>query len=259
MLRAAKEEKEPPVKLNKESLEAAFGQLENLKPCKKDQIQMLCKLFEMKISQDDIDEMEKLFRTFDPDEKNEMPQSQLPTAMRILQQLPTDNEIAQLIEVVNPKKPEDEEKKKEKKKSAKGGKKPAGASGKSGGKSAKGDKKGGGEEEEEIITINFFQFMHAMALYMRDPNEIAEEIKQAFRILDRQKQGYIMAMDLREFLGKLGDMLMDEEIDEMIKIADTENNGEIHYEQFVDMMTNLKPGKKKKGKKGKKGKKKKKK
>jgi Ca2+-binding EF-hand superfamily protein len=268
MLKAGKEEKEPPVKLNKDSIEAAFSQIEYLKPCKKEHIQGLCKLFDSKISSDDIDEFEKLFRTFDSEEQNQMPQSQLGTALRILQQLPTENELNQLIEVVNPKKPEGEGAKEKKKsakgnksagKSANGGKK--GKEGKKGGKKGKGGKEGGGgdEDEPEVIMIDFFKFLHALALYMRDPNEIADEIKKAFRVLDRQKQGYIMSVDLREFLSKLGDPLLDDEIDEMIKLADSENNGQINYEEFVDMMTNMKPGKKKKGKKGKKGGKKKKK
>jgi Ca2+-binding EF-hand superfamily protein len=95
---------------------------------------------------------------------------------------------------------------------------------------------------------------------MRDPDDIAEDIKKSFKVLDRSNQGYIMSIDLREFLTKLGDCLTDEEIDEMIKIADTEKNGQIHYDDFVDTITNMKSSKKKKGKKGKgkgKGKKKK--
>ena len=98
--------------------------------------------------------------------------------------------------------------------------------------------------------INFFQFMHALALYMRDPNEIADEIKAAFKVLDRSKQGYIMVAELREFMQNLGDSLLDDELDAMIKLADTEGNGRVYYEQFVDMITNLKPKKGKKGKKG---------
>jgi Ca2+-binding EF-hand superfamily protein len=258
-------EKEAPVKLNKESIEAAFAQIEYLKTCKRDQLLHLCKLFDQKISSDDIDEFEKLFRTFDTEEENIMPQSQLGTALRILQQLPTENELNQLIEVINPKKPEGSPDEKDKKRKSAKKSAASSAKGKSGGKSGKNDakKKGGkdgkeGGEEEEVITIDFYKFLLALALYMRDPNEIADEIKKAFKVLDRQKQGYIMSVDLREFLSKLGDVLSDEEIDEMIKLADTENNGQIHYEAFVDMMTSMKPGKKKKGKKGKKGKKKKK-
>ena len=85
--------------------------------------------------------------------------------------------------------------------------------------------------------------------------DIADEIKKAFKILDRSKQGYIMLADLRDFLTKLGDGLTDEEVEEMIKLGDTENSSRINYEEFVDLMTSMKPGGKK-GKKAKKGKKK---
>lgn len=111
-------------------------------------------------------------------------------------------------------------------------------------------------EAEEVETIDFYKYLTALGLYIRDPTEIAEDIKKAFRVLDKSKQGYLMAADIREYLSKLGDCLTDEEIDELIKLADTESNGHIRYEEFVDMMTNMKP-EKKKGKKGKKGKKKK--
>ena len=50
MLKLMNPEKEPPVKLNKESIEAAFAQIEYLKPCKREQILMLCKLFDQKIA-----------------------------------------------------------------------------------------------------------------------------------------------------------------------------------------------------------------
>lgn len=227
-----------PVKLNKETLEASLSQIEYLKGIKKDQMTNLCKMLDGKLSAEDLEECEKLFKSLDTEEKNEMPVSQLGTVLRILQQIPTDNELAILIETINPKKPENAEKKEEKKPDKK-------------------DKKGkDGKDKEEIETIDFFKFMLALGLYMRDPVEIANDIKKAFKVLDRSKQGYIMAADLREFLSKLGDCLLDDEVDEMIKLADTESNGQIHYEAFVDLMTNMKPGKKK-GKKGKKKKKKK--
>ena len=40
-----------------------------------------------------------------------------------------------------------------------------------------------------------------------------------------------MAGDIRDFLSKLGDVLTAEEIDEMIKLADIEMNGQIKYEE----------------------------
>ncbi len=51
------------------------------------------------------------------------------------------------------------------------------------------------------------------------------------KVLDRRNAGYLMAGDIRDFLSKLGDVLTDEEIDEMIKLADIEMNGQIKYEE----------------------------
>ena len=82
-----------------------------------------------------------------------------------------------------------------------------------------------------VETIDFFKFLLALGLYIRDPLEIADEVKKAFKVLDRRNNGYLMTSDIRDFLSKLGDVLTDEEIDEMIKLADIEMNGQIQYDQ----------------------------
>lgn len=251
MLRSAKE---PPIKLNKDTLEAVLSQKENLKGVKRDAMINLYKLLENKFTEEEYDEFEKVFNSFDPDQKNEMPVSQLGTALRILQQLPTDNEVEQLLATINPKKPEgqgDSSGEKKKKSSVAPSRKSVPSSGK---KSTSNEP---AQPEEE--KIDFYKFLLGLGLYLRNPAEIAEEIKQAFKVLDRGKQGYIMAAELRDFLSRLGDCLTDEEIDEMIRLADEDGSSRVNYEQFVDYMTELKVSKKKKGKKGKKGKGKKKK
>lgn len=105
---------EATVKLNKETLEASLTQIEYLKSLKKDQINGLCKMFDGRITSEDLEEFEKLFRSYDTEEVNQMPVSQLGTVLRILQQVPTENEINKLIETVNPKKADSGEKKAEK-------------------------------------------------------------------------------------------------------------------------------------------------
>lgn len=253
-------DKEAPPKLNKETLEAVLSQKEQLKVIKKEHMTNLYKLLDNKFSEEEIEDFEKLFNSFDPDQKNEMPVSQLGTALRILQQMPTDNEVNQLVATINPKKPEGQQNEAEKKKKASLGARKSTAAASS---AKKGGSSGGGNSSKdpnapEEETIDFYKFLLGLGLYLRNPAEIADEIKQAFKVLDRSKQGYIMAAELREFLSKLGDCLTDEEIDEMVKLGDSESNGRINYEMFVDYMTTLKISKKKKGKKGKKGKKKKK-
>jgi Ca2+-binding EF-hand superfamily protein len=229
------------IKLNKANLEVKLTEIEYFNGIKKEQLIGLCKLLDGKVSAEEIDEFVKVFKSFDTEEKNELPVAQLGTILRILQQIPTDNQVNQLIEIVNPKKPENESEANEKAKENKSAK-----------KKPKASIKDQTRPEEEFL--DFYKFINALGLFIRDPNEIVDEVKKAFKILDRQKQGYIYSTDLREFLTKLGDCLTDDEINAMIKIADTESNGQINYEKFVDMMTNLKQSKKKK-KKGKKSKK----
>jgi hypothetical protein len=61
------------VKLNKETLEASLTQIEYLKGIKKEQMSGLCKMFDNKVTSEDIEEFEKLFKNLDVEEKNEMP------------------------------------------------------------------------------------------------------------------------------------------------------------------------------------------
>jgi hypothetical protein len=77
--------------------------------------------------------------------------------------VPTEHEVEQLLETVNPKR--DEAKKNSKQSQGK--------------PEAKGSKPG---EEEEVPVIDFFKFLLAIGLYIRDPSEIAEEVKKAFKV-----------------------------------------------------------------------------
>ncbi|KAG9344480.1 hypothetical protein JZ751_011150 [Albula glossodonta] len=49
--------------------------------------------------------------------------------------------------------------------------------------------------------------------------------------------GYISAAELRHVMTNLGEKLTDEEVDEMIREADIDGDGQVNYEEFVQMMT----------------------
>ena len=55
-------------------------------------------------------------------------------------------------------------------------------------------------------------------------------------IIRYQKQGFISAAELRHVMTNLGEKLTDEEVDEMIREADVDGDGQINYEEFVKMM-----------------------
>jgi len=59
---------------------------------------------------------------------------------------------------------------------------------------------------------------------------------EAFKVFDRDGNGFISAAELRHVMTNLGEKLTDEEVDEMIREADVDGDGQINYEEFVKMM-----------------------
>nr|BAR40087.1 Cyan-Nano-lantern(Ca2+) [synthetic construct] len=85
-------------------------------------------------------------------------------------------------------------------------------------------------------TIYFPEFLTMMARKMKDTDS-EEEIREAFRVFDKDGNGYISAAQLRHVMTNLGEKLTDEEVDEMIREADIDGDGQVNYEEFVQMMT----------------------
>ena len=55
-------------------------------------------------------------------------------------------------------------------------------------------------------------------------------------VFDKDGNGFISAAELRHVMTNLGEKLTDEEVDEMIREADVDGDGQINYEEFVKMM-----------------------
>ena len=84
-------------------------------------------------------------------------------------------------------------------------------------------------------TIDFPEFLTMMARKMKDTDN-EEEILEAFKVFDKDGNGFISAAELRHIMTNLGEKLTDEEVDEMIREADIDGDGQINYEEFVKMM-----------------------
>ena len=83
-------------------------------------------------------------------------------------------------------------------------------------------------------TINFDEFLSMMGRKISANFE--EEMKVAFKMFDKDKNGYIERDELKQMMTKLGEKLTDGEIDEMMKEADTDNDGRVNYNEFLAMM-----------------------
>ena len=92
-------------------------------------------------------------------------------------------------------------------------------------------------------TIDFPEFLTMMARKMKDTDS-EEEIREAFRVFDKDGNGFISAAELRHVMTNLGEKLTDEEVDEMIREADIDGDGQVNYEgEYVTgrLMMQLKP------------------
>nr|AAV73912.1 calmodulin-like protein [Pinctada fucata] len=94
---------------------------------------------------------------------------------------------------------------------------------------------------EEIDTdgngeVDFNEFLAMMAKKMKDTDS-EEEIREAFRVFDRDDKGFITASELKHIMTTLGEKMDDEEAEEMVAAADIDGDGEINYEEFVKMIS----------------------
>jgi calmodulin len=88
-------------------------------------------------------------------------------------------------------------------------------------------------------TIDFPEFLTMMARKIKETDS-DDEIREAFRIIDKDGSGFISASELKQVMIDLGEELTDRVIEEMIREADVNGDGQIDYEEFVRMMMNNK-------------------
>ncbi|ESN94228.1 hypothetical protein HELRODRAFT_164028 [Helobdella robusta] len=86
---------------------------------------------------------------------------------------------------------------------------------------------------KNIIRKNSFslsELVQVMSRFSSDPRNKEEEIRDAFRVFDRDNTGVISAAELRHVMTNIGEKLLDKEVDEMIREIDVDKDGQINYE-----------------------------
>jgi len=67
-------------------------------------------------------------------------------------------------------------------------------------------------------------------------DEDERELKEIFRVLDKEKKGEVNVNELRWILKNLGDDFTEEDIDDMINDVDTDGSGWVDYDEFSKLM-----------------------
>ena len=78
-------------------------------------------------------------------------------------------------------------------------------------------------------TIDFDEFLAMMSKKVRG-TESDDEIKEAFRVFDKDGDGFITSTELRHVMANLGEKLTDDELDEMIGEADEDGDGKVNFQ-----------------------------
>ena len=87
--------------------------------------------------------------------------------------------------------------------------------------------------------MDFNEFAVLMARKLSEIDQ-EEEIQEAFRVFDKNRDGSIPEMEMRNvfkyIMATFNLGLSDEEIDDMIKFIDTDTDGLITYPEFANAM-----------------------
>ncbi|KAL5007929.1 hypothetical protein ScPMuIL_013510 [Solemya velum] len=83
-------------------------------------------------------------------------------------------------------------------------------------------------------VLDFPDFLSIMARKLKEPPETEESLKEAFRVFDKDGNGYLSAAELRHVMTNLGEKLSDDEVEDMIREADAEGSGQVNYEEIKD-------------------------
>ncbi|KAH3853186.1 hypothetical protein DPMN_095708 [Dreissena polymorpha] len=84
-------------------------------------------------------------------------------------------------------------------------------------------------------VIDFEEFVNMMIGYKQhaDPQQ---ELREAFRLCDKDNNGFISSEELRHVMTNLGEKLTDQEVSEMIRAADTNGDGMVDYNEFIKLL-----------------------
>ncbi|XP_054266374.1 troponin C-like [Macrosteles quadrilineatus] len=92
---------------------------------------------------------------------------------------------------------------------------------------------------DESGRVDFDGFCQIVSNFLEeeDAEAMTAELKEAFRLYDKEGNGYITTAVLREILAALDDALKPEDLDGIIAEIDTDGSGTVDFDEFMEMMT----------------------
>merc|ERR1712045_462919 len=93
-------------------------------------------------------------------------------------------------------------------------------------------------DEEETGKFSFIMFCQVAAKFMieDDEEQMKEELKEAFRLYDKEGQGFITNEVLKEILREIDNTLTEEDLDGIVEEVDEDGSGTMDFDEFVEMV-----------------------
>ncbi|XP_027224161.1 troponin C-like [Penaeus vannamei] len=93
-------------------------------------------------------------------------------------------------------------------------------------------------DEDGSGMLEFEEFVELAAKFLieEDEESLKAELKEAFRIYDKEGNGYITTDTLKEILKELDNRLTNEELDGIIEEVDEDGSGTLDFDEFMEMM-----------------------
>ncbi|XP_018575213.1 troponin C, isotype gamma-like [Anoplophora glabripennis] len=96
-------------------------------------------------------------------------------------------------------------------------------------------------DEDGNGEVSFEEFANLAARFLveeedEDTEAIQMELKGAFRLYDRDGNGFITIEVLREILRELDEKLSEDDLDNMVDEIDTDGSGTVDWEEFKAVM-----------------------
>merc|ERR1719333_1269524 len=93
-------------------------------------------------------------------------------------------------------------------------------------------------DEAESVKFNILQFATVAARFMieDDVEQMKEELKEAFRIYDRDGRGGITTDVLKEILREIDTTLTEDDLDNIVEEVDEDGSGTLDFDEFQEMM-----------------------
>ena len=91
-------------------------------------------------------------------------------------------------------------------------------------------------DPREFGVINFQQFLVMMSRNMKPRPSKENRLREVFMFFDVDEKGFINAADLRQAMINLGENLTESDINQMIKEAGKEEDGQVTYDEFVKIV-----------------------